>query len=66
MLKNSLNFFSGLSGDSCEIVNWNYTLLSELSYEGALNYTSSASYPGKYECESWSYEGIGIVSEVGY
>jgi hypothetical protein len=39
--------------------------LSELSFEEALNYTNSASYPGKYECESWSYEGSGIVSEVG-
>jgi hypothetical protein len=56
--------FSGISRDSCEIVNWNYTILAELSYEEALNYTSNANYPGKYECDSWSYEGNGIVSEV--
>ncbi|XP_023709704.1 organic cation transporter protein isoform X3 [Cryptotermes secundus] len=53
----------GISGDSCEIVNWNYTILAALSYEEALNYISNVNYPGQYECDSWSYEGNGIVSE---
>jgi hypothetical protein len=66
LLKHSFYCFSGISGGSCEIVNWNYTILAELSYEEALNYTSNANYPGKYECDSWSYEGSGIVSEVQY
>jgi hypothetical protein len=66
LLKYCLFCFSGISGDSCEIVNWNYTILADLSYEEALNYTNNANYPGKYECDSWSYEGNGIVSEVCY
>jgi hypothetical protein len=45
--------------------NWNYSYLAQLSYEDALQYTSNAGYPGQYECDSWSYEGNGIVSEVG-
>ncbi|XP_021933962.1 organic cation transporter protein isoform X2 [Zootermopsis nevadensis] len=43
--------------------NWNYTHLAALRYEEALSFTSSAEYPGQYECDSWSYEGSGIVSE---
>lgn len=45
--------------------SWNYSYLAQLPYEDALQYTSNASRPGQYECNSWSYEGNGIVSEVG-
>ena len=56
--------YSGISGDSCEMFSWNYSYLAQMPYEDALQYTSNASYPGQYECNSWSYEGNGIVSEV--
>lgn len=45
--------------------SWNYSYLAQLTYEDALQYTSNAGDPGQYECDSWSYEGNGIVSEVG-
>lgn len=47
------------------MISWNYSHLAQLPYEDALQYTSNASSPGDHECNSWSYEGNGIVSEVG-
>ncbi|XP_069674471.1 organic cation transporter protein isoform X2 [Periplaneta americana] len=53
----------GLTADSCKMYTWNYSLLAEMTYVDALEYTSSHKRPGQYECDKWSFEGEGMVSE---
>ncbi|PSN46169.1 hypothetical protein C0J52_16091, partial [Blattella germanica] len=54
---------TGTSDDSCSMFNWNYTHLAQITYEEALHYTSINPKPDLYECDSWDYEGNGVVSE---
>ncbi|KAJ9574200.1 hypothetical protein L9F63_008456 [Diploptera punctata] len=54
---------NGISDESCSKYDWNYTDLARMTYEDALRYISTEQKPSAYACNSWSYDGNGIVSE---
>lgn len=59
-------------GDGCRIHDWNYTHLTELSYDDAMAYTQAHSIPDSISCldkpgSSYHYvqePGASIVSEA--
>ncbi|KAJ4432080.1 hypothetical protein ANN_20694 [Periplaneta americana] len=53
----------GVSRESCELYNWNYSQLAEMSYPEAVLFTGSQHKPSTTECQHWNYVGNGIVSE---
>ncbi|KAJ9588506.1 hypothetical protein L9F63_018118, partial [Diploptera punctata] len=53
----------GLKKESCEIYNWDYNQLAEMTYQEALYYTSVHNKPNISDCHKWNYIGNGVVSE---
>ncbi|PSN45357.1 hypothetical protein C0J52_06542 [Blattella germanica] len=53
----------GLSRESCQVYNWNYSQLAEMSYEDGIQFTSSQHKPSISDCHKWNYVGNGVVSE---
>lgn len=57
--------------DKCKIRNWNYTLLSEHTFESAYQYVTTIDMPSEIPCRRseenfflYDNEGLSIVSEV--
>ncbi|KAG4075715.1 hypothetical protein HA402_003540 [Bradysia odoriphaga] len=64
------NISTRLVTDKCKIRNWNYTLLSELTFESAYQYATAADLPSEIPCRkseenffAYDNDGLSIVAE---
>lgn len=70
--KNSCNNFREGLGDGCHVLNYNYSILSQMSYDEASEYVKSQEVPEEISClksntlyhEYYYNQGNSIVSEV--